>query len=105
DIRHSASIEHYALALHDALPIYPLYRRLGGVRAGSRRHDLPPRRRALPMVGAGGCRGDGVERPHPADALTGMTKPGGTKPPGPRLEEHTSELQSLDYLVCRLLHK
>src|SRR5205823_14529208 len=28
---------------------------------------------------------------------------GGRSPPAPRSEEHTSELQSLAYLVCRLL--
>src|SRR3712207_7904460 len=28
---------------------------------------------------------------------------GGTDAPGPRSEEHTSELQSRQYLVCRLL--
>src|SRR2546425_4840305 len=34
----------------------------------------------------------------PADILTGDVKP-----PAGRSEEHTSELQSLAYLVCRLL--
>src|SRR3712207_8759547 len=34
----------------------------------------------------------------------GLLKPRrGSKPPAPRSEEHTSELQSRQYLVCRLL--
>src|SRR2546423_2966992 len=42
------------------------------------------------------------------DPGTSRLRDGGTLPPrrrhlGPRSEEHTSELQSLAYLVCRLL--
>src|SRR5205823_7738189 len=37
-------------------------------------------------------------RPH-----LGVRRPGRPPHPGPRSEEHTSELQSLAYLVCRLL--
>src|SRR5205823_9897726 len=41
--------------------------------------------------------GDHAERLHPA------AQPVGEDPPDLRSEEHTSELQSLAYLVCRLL--
>src|SRR2546425_1957035 len=80
----TATTEIYTLSLHDALPIS------GGVHehrvdaAGARRRDRVERhgRRIL-------C---------PDDARHGQ-------PVGPdlRSEEHTSELQSLAYLVCRLL--
>src|ERR1041384_8577858 len=55
----------------------------------------PPRSTLFPYTtlfrsGAGQCRGVG----EPADRLV---------PGRPRSEEHTSELQSLAYLVCRLL--
>src|SRR5687767_16038671 len=69
---------------------------------------------ALPISGAGGCGvipGAGVER---ADAVEGagegllaleVEDDLGPAVVGPeaRSEEHTSELQSLAYLVCRLL--
>src|SRR3712207_7353074 len=42
-------------------------------------------------------RGDGAGR---ADEPAGAARPGATHP---RSEEHTSELQSRQYLVCRLL--
>src|SRR3990170_8261132 len=70
----TATTEIYPLSLHDALPIYP---------AGA-----GPRRAASPEVPC----------PH-------RTSPRGRRrasPPG-RSEEHTSELQSPDHLVCRLL--
>src|SRR6266568_8137793 len=46
--------------------------------------------------------------PPAADARVDRRRPprsrrGGTGPPGPRSEEHTSELQSQFHLVCRLL--
>src|SRR3712207_9478099 len=81
----TASTEIYALSLHDALPIFgyvPSRLRVGP--------DAPPR--AFSSVKA---------RP------TGVADPG-TGPPQEesdpcRSEEHTSELQSRQYLVCRLL--
>src|SRR3712207_8410329 len=81
----TATTEIYTLSLHDALPIS-----VGVPRRGAR--DAPPRlrpgrpgtaARAEPRRGRGG-------RDH---AL----------PPRSRSEEHTSELQSRQYLVCRLL--
>src|SRR3712207_7201692 len=85
----TATTEIYTLSLHDALPIYAVaFRGSGGPAAGGlvceggrlARRDLPLRPcPLLPRKGAG---------------------------PGPgtlRSEEHTSELQSRQYLVCRLL--
>src|SRR3712207_8433965 len=80
----TATTEIYTLSLHDALPIYhgPDLRPRGGrgARRGRRgsRHKWPHR------------------RPPPL--------PSPRRPPyRPRSEEHTSELQSRQYLVCRLL--
>src|SRR5438445_7502379 len=80
------STELYNLSLHDALPIL---RRIESVRdlpddpqAHGRRHGL---------AGAQQLR----EGP-PLDVLHGA-------PEEARSEEHTSELQSRQYLVCRLL--
>src|SRR3712207_6947499 len=70
----TATTEIYTLSLHDALPIYD------DDRGGDRRH----RRRRL--VVDRGCL-----------AATARSRW------APRSEEHTSELQSRQYLVCRLL--
>src|SRR3712207_9277985 len=78
----TATTEIYTLSLHDALPI-----------CSRRRARRPPRRsrRTAPPSGAAGSPGRGA-RP-----------PGRARPSSPRSEEHTSELQSRQYLVCRLL--
>src|SRR3712207_7195383 len=86
----TATTEIYTLSLHDALPIC-----VNRVRTAvsvpdrvARRRERRPRRRA--PRGAGRPPGRG-RRHAPA-------------PPQPaRSEEHTSELQSRQYLVCRLL--
>src|SRR3712207_8909651 len=86
-----ATTEIYTLSLHDALPIcrpVPRGRDRGlgrGVGAGAAagRAGVPPR---LPAH-----RPRDVLRVGPADVEAG------------RSEEHTSELQSRQYLVCRLL--
>src|SRR3712207_8144088 len=69
----TATTEIYTLSLHDALPIFRPRRR--------RRHGRQP---------AAALESDPVRLALPP-------------PPGPRSEEHTSELQSRQYLVCRLL--
>src|SRR3712207_8813798 len=89
----TATTEIYTLSLHDALPIYP--------------HPLRARSRPQPAVAD--RPGDPVDRrparhpDRPRPAVPG--RPGGRvpRPPAPRSEEHTSELQSRQYLVCRLL--
>src|SRR3712207_7967435 len=83
----TATTEIYTLSLHDALPIYLARRGRDGERAEGRphhhgrRHPHPPR---------GGRRG-------PDHRLLARHQR------SPRSEEHTSELQSRQYLVCRLL--
>src|SRR5205823_13872523 len=90
----------YTLSLHDALPIYRRPR-------GDRDRDAfaaPPRSRA----GRGDCLRRGGEVPRVArrarrcagDRVAARACRGD---PRSRSEEHTSELQSLAYLVCRLL--
>src|SRR3712207_8976009 len=76
----TATTEIYTLSLHDALPIY---QRAGGVAD-----------RAV----TGGLDGD------TEPVLDGPADGGGdVLGAGGRSEEHTSELQSRQYLVCRLL--
>src|SRR5258707_11410246 len=84
----TATTEIYTLSLHDALPIlgsgvallldlsHQLFERLVGLRADLRRRRLRCGR-------------------HPCDPVLARQVP--------RSEEHTSELQSRQYLVCRLL--
>src|SRR5687767_15230730 len=74
----ATTTEIYPLSLHDALPISGALRR--AARARHRLRDL-------------------ARRPALARAL--QPRPARRQPP--RSEEHTSELQSLAYLVCRLL--
>src|SRR5258708_18303226 len=70
----TATTEIYPLSLHDALPI------LDRLLSGCARHGM-------------------TAREHETFRAIGRTGGGG---PG-RSEEHTSELQSPDHLVCRLL--
>src|SRR3712207_7660285 len=77
----TATTEIYTLSLHDALPISCAR----GVRVEGPRHRADgPVRIVPPAIGA---RADDVHRVHEQT----------------RSEEHTSELQSRQYLVCRLL--
>src|SRR3712207_8553744 len=71
----TATTEIYTLSLHDALPIFAV----GALLAGE-----------VAQLGPGLRQGEGVHRGNP-----GLRRP--------RSEEHTSELQSRQYLVCRLL--
>src|SRR3712207_8665096 len=73
----TATTEIYTLSLHDALPICA--DRTGEGRSGRRART---RRATLPARAGHGA---------------------GRRWPGRRSEEHTSELQSRQYLVCRLL--
>src|SRR5205823_14535541 len=73
--------ELYTLSLHDALPI--------SVRPGQAHLLVPP---AAENADGAGPDGDPSARAH-------HDEPAGHR----RSEEHTSELQSLAYLVCRLL--
>src|SRR3712207_7224293 len=78
----TATTEIYTLSLHDALPIFRRRARrvAGGGQDPARRLRRP--RRLRPRRGRSGGRA--VRR-------------------APRSEEHTSELRSRQYIVCRLL--
>src|SRR3989441_6145391 len=78
----TATTEIYTLSLHDALPISPRARR-----SRSARIRFPPR---------GGPSPRRRWRRSERAVRIGRSRAG-------RSEEHTSELQSLAYLVCRLL--
>src|SRR5258706_2194294 len=73
----TATTEIYTLSLHDALPI---------CQGRAWRH---PRNRIF-------CTDPAIDRRRPSSGITGAPDAG-------RSEEHTSELQSLTNLVCRLL--
>src|SRR5687767_15337127 len=75
----------YTLSLHDALPIYGLGPGPHGTGRGQSRYGLP----------AAACDRDGSRSGSHPDGRPGAGRG--------RSEEHTSELQSLAYLVCRLL--
>src|SRR5207244_12327731 len=88
----------YTLSLHDALPI--LWRR--------RSHQSSRGETLKHPVGIGRCFGDGLAHVPMFDDLAAF-KPEDFHDREPqffglkRSEEHTSELQSPDHLVCRLL--
>src|SRR3712207_7899559 len=77
----TATTEIYTLSLHDALPIWPGFP-FRASRRRHRRHPAPPGpSMGVHRTGRGPVAGRGRARS----------------------EEHTSELQSRQYLVCRLL--
>src|SRR3712207_7011797 len=82
----TATTEIYTLSLHDALPICGR-----SSRAASARHACP----ALPRKGWA-CRARGAASGPRTSRRAGARH-------HRRSEEHTSELQSRQYLVCRLL--
>src|SRR2546425_8957403 len=81
----TATTEIYTLSLHDALPICGR----AGLRKASPGQSPTDR-----------CRADCFHR---ARRVAGLRNPDEATPASARSEEHTSELQSLAYLVCRLL--
>src|SRR5258708_21836209 len=81
----TATTEIYTLSLHDALPIS-----CGDSSFG------PVGRYVFPACPSGLARISATTR-----AISSLE--GGALRPEPRSEEHTSELQSPDHLVCRLL--
>src|SRR5207302_3328934 len=80
---HPSPTDIYTLSLHDALPIFPKPFPAGRVRRGENFHWKP--RRQSP-----------VRQFSPCSLLKGARRK-------LRSEEHTSELQSRENLVCRLL--
>src|SRR3712207_8307527 len=85
----TATTEIYTLSLHDALPI--CQRDLGGVE-DLVAHSRNSFRMAMMPAGSGATRAPAAAR---ASSLAAADSR--------RSEEHTSELQSRQYLVCRLL--
>src|SRR3712207_8559694 len=90
----TATTEIYTLSLHDALPIYP--------ELFERRQELPLRRsppkRVLALHGS-----ERLDRMCPTDRSHARFREAEVPHLPVRSEEHTSELQSRQYLVCRLL--
>src|SRR3712207_8405393 len=86
----TATTEIYTLSLHDALPIYPFDRR------GLQRHERHQHGRDRDTCRAGPPKENRSRTNHSPTRYeaTGIAT---------RSEEHTSELQSRQYLVCRLL--
>src|SRR5258708_14744724 len=88
----TAPTEIYTLSLHDALPIS------GASGQGERPAELGQ------GAATGGRSGDAAAK---ADGRAGggaaPARPSAFAAASPRSEEHTSELQSPDHLVCRLL--
>src|SRR3712207_7760355 len=90
----TATTEIYTLSLHDALPISG--RRTGRRRRGCRKRGTSGsrRRRRCCRRRAAACRPRAPRRRGQPPSERGSRS---------RSEEHTSELQSRQYLVCRLL--
>src|SRR3712207_9596719 len=80
----TATTEIYTLSLHDALPISP-------ARIRARLRGWATLRASISLLTMPGTIGQKVKKLSRAMTST------------PRSEEHTSELQSRQYLVCRLL--
>src|SRR2546425_9464417 len=91
----TATTEIYTLSLHDALPISAVCSPHSSETAPASRPRAGRRgsRRAAPRHGSRRWREES-----PESRRTGSSPAGAW-----RSEEHTSELQSLAYLVCRLL--
>src|SRR3712207_9565624 len=87
----TATTEIYTLSLHDALPIYRrnAYREIGFI-------SILPAYRALSRTPCEGCTSGSLADRTQQGVLLVADR-------GERSEEHTSELQSRQYLVCRLL--
>src|SRR5690606_41397838 len=95
----SATTEHSTLSLHDALPIFHASY-TGSLPARKRRTRMPtsPRRRP-----AAWCAWNGVWTCYASIASLFACVVARGRTAGERSEEHTSELQSRENLVCRLL--
>src|SRR3712207_8028446 len=90
----TATTEIYTLSLHDALPIYAEQHSVRRVEDVGEAAGLP----------GADHRADGVQRVADEQAhQRTQQEHERRRPPAARSEEHTSELQSRQYLVCRLL--
>src|SRR5258708_16039237 len=84
----TATTEIYTLSLHDALPIYV-----------ATNHSVDATVEKLTAI----LQSSGITLFALVDHSGEAAKAGLKMPPTRRSEEHTSELQSPDHLVCRLL--
>src|SRR3712207_7199054 len=90
----TATTEIYTLSLHDALPIYQHRREEQRQPGGDLvAQDVEPVHPEAHRQNCCGAKARGRRRSPRSSASSGS----------PRSEEHTSELQSRQYLVCRLL--
>src|SRR3712207_7002672 len=89
----TATTEIYTLSLHDALPICH--------GAGSARVELALDDVAVELTVTNPVDANGARRTGGGHGLVGMRERAASL--AGRSEEHTSELQSRQYLVCRLL--
>src|SRR5207302_2906957 len=99
--RHPVASQVYALSLHDALPISSLDHTESITGLGEEPVDTPGRHphiqhRRLVLPEVVGREADRLEDGVAVGVLGGLAV-------GLRSEEHTSELQSRENLVCRLL--
>src|SRR5690606_42013626 len=96
----SAPSELITLSLHDALPIWADQLRRQGAEHPGRLGLHPEPQWPADGRAAQGGRADGAGVPGAGLERTLLRRPGC---PWTRSEEHTSELQSRENLVCRLL--
>src|SRR5690606_42093752 len=98
-----APTQYYTLSLHDALPIYrnSTSEDISDFNKG----NVKARQRMIAQYAVGGMHNLlVVGTDHAAEAITGFfTKYGDGGADLLRSEEHTSELQSREKIVCRLL--
>src|SRR5947209_10592009 len=97
-----AATDIYTLSLHDALPISEA----DAVITGFREHRARDRRQvavAGQVVGGHQLQSFRADQPDPAEFAAVQQRAAEGEIVGRRSEEHTSELQSRQYLVCRLL--
>src|SRR3712207_7782557 len=85
----TATTEIYTLSLHDALPISSVSSQAAATKTAAAPAPVHLRKSRRPVGLSSEGPGRFVSDMHP--------------PPFVRSEEHTSELQSRQYLVCRLL--
>src|SRR5690606_41521292 len=100
---HTAPSEIYTLSLHDALPILCNRRGLYLYLEELDRHRQPDRQLALLLVDVDGFKRITDRCGHLVGDVILCAIAAAVQEAAQRSEEHTSELQSRENLVCRLL--
>src|SRR5207244_12306441 len=95
--RHSSG-QTYTLSLHAALPIWGRRARAGVTSLRSSRNSVTPVVSTTQIAARGGLQDE--QEPDRGEQRRDRQR---DPRAAPRSEEHTSELQSPDHLVCRLL--